>query len=296
MSNQLQTLKTFIKEKRPSLNKQSISTYASILSNLHKNVYPDDKFDINDFEYSEDMLNYLKQIPARKRKTTLSALVVITDLPEYRNQMLEDIETYNNEEDKQVKSIKQRNSWVTTQDIQTIYDRLKEVATHVYKKKTMTDTDLQLIQNYIILSLLGGVFIPPRRSKDYVEFKIRNVNKDVDNYMTKTHFIFNNYKTAKTYGQQQVEIPKPLKSIINKWLKINPTEYLLFDTNFNKLSNVKMTQRLNKLFNNNVSVNQLRHTYLTDKYSEVSKSVNKMKSDMSMMGTSVLQENIYIKH
>ena len=54
---------------------------------------------------------------------------------------------------------------------------------------------------------------------------------------------------AKTYGKQTVDIPIKLKNIIAKWARINPTEYLLFDSNMNKLSAVKLNQRLNKIFN-----------------------------------------------
>ena len=60
-----------------------------------------------------------------------------------------------------------------------------------------------------------------------------------------------------------VEVPKPLQSILKKWITINPTEYLLFDTNKNKLSSVKLNQRLNKIFNNKkVSINALIQSFV----------------------------------
>lgn len=288
-------IKQIIKEKRPNLSKQSISTYASILKNLHSKVFPGDEFSIEDFEYTQDVLDYLKDAPPRNRKTILSALVVITDLPEYREQMLSDIEDYNEEESMQIKNKKQVNSWITSNDIKNVFDHYRQNAMHIYKKKNLEASDLQQIQNFIILCLLSGVFIPPRRSKDYVEFKIKNINKDTDNYLDKSNLVFNTYKTAKTYGRQTVEIPRELKTILNKWIKVNPTDYLLFDTNMSKMTNVKLTQRLNKIFDKNVSVNQLRHTYLSERYHETINTTNKMKKDMSMMGTSILQEKVYIK-
>ena len=114
--------------------------------------------------------------------------------------------------------------------------------------------------------------------------------------MTKDEFVFNSYKTAKTYGQQKVTIPKELKTIMNKWIKINHTDYLLFDTNDNALSNVKLNQRLNKLFDHKkVGVNQLRHTYLSDKYQSSIDTNNEMANDLKDMGSSMIQEKIYIK-
>ena len=165
----------------------------------------------------------------------------------------------------------------------------------LYKKKTLNNTDLQDIQNYIILCILSGKYIPPRRSKDYVDFKIKDIDKDKDNYIEKKNMVFNSYKTAKTYQRQELPIPPELMKILNKWIKINPTEYLLFDSNGKKLTNVKLTQRLNKIFGKKASVNQLRHTYLSDKYQDTIKLNKDMADDMKAMGSSRSQEAIYIK-
>jgi hypothetical protein len=140
------------------------------------------------------------------------------------------------------------------------------------------------------------VFIPPRRSKDYVDFKIKNIDKDKDNYMEKNKFIFLSYKTSKTYGKQDVTIPVQLRNIIKKWSGLNPTEHLLFDGNLNKLSAVKLNQRLNKIFNGKkVGVNQLRHTYLTDKYAATIEQKKQIKEDMQEMGSSSAMLNTYVK-
>ena len=146
------------------------------------------------------------------------------------------------------------------------------------------------------MCLLGGVYIPPRRSKDYVDFKIKNIDKTKDNYLEKNKLVFNSYKTAKTYGQQVVDIPVQLKNILTKWIKINPTDYLLFDSNMNKLSSVKLNQRLNKIFGEKkVGVNQLRHTYLTDKYLHTIAQKDEIKETMGEMGSSSNMLDTYVK-
>lgn len=287
-----------IKKKRPDISISSLKTYESLLRNLYEKVFGDileKTYNIERFDESEKIIKFLKNLEPRKRKTLLSALVVITDKKEYRDLMLEDIKKYNDEEGKQVKTEKQIDNWVEKDDIKGLIDYLDKISKTIYKKKELTSQDLQIIQQYIILSVLGGVFIPPRRSKDYVNFKIKNINKDEDNYMDKNKFIFNSYKTAKTYGKQEVEIPSKLKAIINKWTKVNPTEYLLFDTNEKQLSNVKLNQRLNKLFGKKASVNQMRKTYLSDKYSDMIDKQKELDIDMKDMGSSKLQEKIYIK-
>lgn len=293
----MESLKEHIKEKKPNLSRSSILTYSSILKNLYKKVYGDDEtIDINKFEDTDRILDFLKDIPPNKRKTILSSLVIITDKKPYRDLMLEDVREYNQEIHKQEKTPEQQEAWVNTNQVREIMSRKKANADLLYKKKDHTVADLQEIQNYIILCLLGGVYIPPRRSKDYTEFKIKNIDQEKNNYMTKTELIFNTYKTAKTYGQQTIPLPKELKSILTKWIKLNPTEYLLFDSQLNKLTSVKLNQRLNKIFGEKkVGVNQLRHTFLTDKYEHTIAQKNDIKDTMEDMGSSSNMLDTYVK-
>jgi hypothetical protein len=292
----MEIVKKAISEARPHLSKQSISTYTSILKNLYEKVFGNLDVDLKKFDDHKKILEYLKDLEPNKRKTILSALVVLTDNKEYREQMRDDITEYNKDQYKQEMNEKQSESWVDGEEIKELIAVYDKNANAIYRKKVKTMVDLQTIQNYIILCLLGGVYLPPRRSKDYVDFKIRNINKDTDNFIHKNSFVFNSYKTAKTYGRQIVEVPVILMRKIKKWIKLNPTDYLLFDNNTNPLTNVKLNQRLNKLFGNKkVSVNQLRHTYLSDKYQDSIKIKEEMSKDLDTMGSSMIQEKVYIK-
>jgi hypothetical protein len=69
----------------------------------------------------------------------------------------------------------------------------------------------------------------------------------------------------------------------------------LFDSSFKQLSNVKLNQRLNKLFGKKAGVNQMRKTYLSDKYANLIDTKKQLEKDFKDMGSSSLQENIYIK-
>jgi integrase len=288
-------IKNEIIKLKPNISESSVNTYNSILKNLYKNVFNSTDIDLKKFESTAPIISYLKDLEPRKRKTILASLVVITDNKRYRDQMLKDIEEYRADESKQVKSDKQNESWVDTSEIIDLSNALQENSNTLYKKKTLTMPDLQDIQNCIIMCVLSGRYIPPRRSKDYVDFKIRNIDKEKDNYIDKKVMVFNSYKTAKTYQRQEIPIPPELLKILNKWIKVNPTDYLLFDSNGKKLSNVKLTQRLNKIFGKKASVNQLRHTYLSDKYQDTIKLNKDMADDMEAMGSSRKQEQIYIK-
>lgn len=295
----MSTIEETILKNRPKLSKKSVVAYTSTLRNIYSKVYPKDlKFIIKKFENYDDFINVLKDVPSNKRKSILSALVVICGddkCKQYRDLMIEDAQKYNNEQKEQVKNENQKENWITMEEIQKIYNKYLVSYKHLIKKPDLTDSELQIIQNYIIICLLSGLFIPPRRSLDYTEMKIKDINKDKDNYIDKNKFIFNTYKTAKFYGKQEIEIPNELKKILSKWIKINPTDYLLFDANNEKLSNVKLNQRLNKIFGKKISVNMLRHIYLSTKYKETIDVNKQLDNDLKQMGTSRIQIPTYIK-
>ena len=210
--------------------------------------------------------------------------------------MLQDIKEYSNDAKEMKKSETQEANWVSKDDIMALYNQHKQDALSCYKKSKLNMNDLQTIQNFIILSLLGGMFIAPRRSLDYTEFVIKDIKKDTDNYLDKNELVFNKYKPAKFYDEQRVNCPKELLSILKKWIKNNNNEYLLFDSNGSKLTSVKLNQRLNKIFGKNASVNLLRHSYLTDKFGDEIERSKQMANTAEDMGTSSAQViGTYIK-
>lgn len=284
-----------LKTNRPKLSNGSLKTYKSVLTSLYNEVYGDSDITLDKFNDDKKILKFLKDKKPRTRKTILSALLVLTKNDNYKDLMIDDIKEYNEEEGKQVKSEKVDDNWINKETLNDIYKDQYNKALSLFKKQNKTTADLQELQDYIILSLYNGLYIPPRRSKDYTEFKIADIDKDVDNYLIKNTFVFNNYKTKKTYGQQKVTIPNTLLYILKKWIAINPTNYLLFDKNDNKLTSVKLNQRLNKIFNKHASVNQMRKTYMSGKYSDLIDTNKEMLQDFKDMGSSTAQQNIYIK-
>jgi len=292
----MEKLKEYIAKNRPSLSQSSINTYASILKSLYHKVFGTEDLILDRFDDVDKILEFLRNMAPNKRKTILSALVVVTENKKYRDLMMKDVKDYQDDIKKQIKTPAQEASWVTAEDIQKVFEKFRKNADIIYKKKIYTSSDLQDIQSFIIMALLSGIYIPVRRSKDLVDWKIKNTNKLADNYLEKNTIYYNSYKTAKTYGAQKIEVPKELKSILTKWFKINPTDYLLFDKNLNKLSSVKLNQRLNKIFDNKkVAVNSLRHSYLTSLFGntiEQNKEIQKITSDM---GTSPNMITTYVK-
>lgn len=289
-----------IHKNRPQLSDSSLKTYGSILKSLYKDMYDDvesdDDIDLEKFNDNKKVLSHLKPLEVNKRKTLLSALFVLTENKAYRKQMVDDINKYDIQQQKQEKTEAQKDSWLDTHEIKNIIENLEKHVKLIYKHDALTMQDLQDIQDYVLLCCVSGIYIPPRRSMDFCDFKIKNINKDEDNYLNKNELIFNSYKTSKVYGQQSVKIPRKMSILLKKWIGVNPTDYLFFDKNKNPMTNVKLNQRLNKLFGQKSSVNALRHTFLTDKYLEHSEKEKELKEDTTKMGTSIHQAfHNYIK-
>ena len=70
----MSSLAESIKAKRPSLSVSSVKTYASTLNNLFKKVFGSTEFDIKLLDDTDKVLNHIKDVPASKRKSILSAL------------------------------------------------------------------------------------------------------------------------------------------------------------------------------------------------------------------------------
>ena len=293
-------IKQLLKERRPNLSDSSLTTYCSILKNLYKKIWvDDDDIHLKNFDNSDKVLHFLKDIEPSKRKTILSSLVVLTGNESYRKYMLSDIEKYTQLIKSQVKSPSQEKNWVTIDEVREKFHELEDEAKLLYKKKNLTMTDFQQIQQMVILALLGGLFIPVRRSLDYTAMKKSGqINKEKDNYFDKKQFYFNAYKTRRAYGQQTLPIPPPLKKIIDKFASLmQHTDYLLVDSNSAPLTSVKLNQRLCKIFApKKTSVNLLRHSYLQSLYGDQIQKSNDIQKTMTAMGSSPAMLSTYVKH
>jgi hypothetical protein len=283
-----------LKQKRPNLHAKSIKTYVSLLKNIMKNMKYEDLEQLD--KNPKDVIEFLKEKydNINGLKTRLSSLYVITENKDYQTDMMTNIQKYNTETNKQEKNDKQKDNWLSTDQIQTIYDQMETNVKPLWKKKEFSTKEILKIQDFVILSLF--TLIPPRRAMDYIEFKINNINTNADNYIKGTNLVFNTFKTSKQKGTQTIKIPKQLKSILTKYIKLisDKSDYLIFNNKFQQLSTPNFTLRLNKIFGNKkVSVNMLRHIYLSEKHAD---NLKEMKEDFESMGSSLKQSNVYIKN
>ena len=282
-----------LKIKRPNLSASSLKTYVSILYNLRKKL--DGEENLKFFEEDERILDFLKDKEPQTRKTVLSALFVLTGKAEYNKVMLEDCKHTNEIYKQQKKSKKQEDGWMSIEEIQKIYDELFTTVTSMFSKKLLAN--YQTIVYFILLGCLGaGVSgLPPRRSLDYTEMRVKNYDVHKDNYYKNGVFYFNIYKTSKTYGQQTLDVKSlapEFNKILKKWVTCNPTDYLLFSSVEKKLEPSQVTRMINNILGKPVSTDLLRHIYLTEKYGKVQSD---MQNDSEAMGHSTAEQALYIK-
>jgi len=297
------TIAKLLKEKRGNISESSIKTYTSVLKSLYKKVFPEDKeMNVDKFSNYEKILNYLNDKPYNSRKTILSALYVATNNDHYQKQMMEDIKKYNDEMKTQTMSQKQEANWVTQDEIRSVFNKYQTNAEFLIKEskhRELTPKEFQLWQDYIILALSSGIFIPPERVRDWTSFKIRNIDTEKDNYLegkgNKRQLVFNSYKTAKFYGTRKMNCPKELLKILDAFIPKVKSDYLLNTSAGKPLSQVLFTQKLNNIFKKNVSVNILRHSYLTSRFQEGKISLQELTDTANAMSHSLTQSLEYVK-
>ena len=286
-----------VKENRPHLSLGSIKTYKSILKNIYDKCFDDKEYSMKNFDNDKIILTSLEDLPYNKRKTILAALSVLTTNKNYNKVMMEDIKSYQNNEMKQEKTPQQEEGMIPLEEIKELFNNLEHNAKLVFKKTSLTYPDLNTIMQWVMIALTGGIFQAPRRSIDFGNMKWRNYNENSDNYVDvkNSKFIFQNYKTAKSYGKQECEITKPLKVILNKWFKVIPDncDFILFDNKHQPLTSPQMTHRLNDIFGRKISTSMLRHIYLTNKFKGI--NLNELQKTATEMGNSPMQALLYVK-
>jgi hypothetical protein len=286
-----------IKHNRPNIKSSSIKTYISCLSNLLKKM--NGQHDIKFFNNPKEILKHLEEKTPVQRKTCLSALYILTGNEEYQKPMLEDIKTVNDEYKEQKKNVKETENWISQEDLQKVFDEYHNNAMIILKKKDWNAVDITELQKFFLLVFLGGFYFPPRRSQDFTELKVKNFSKESDNFFLKGVMYFNVYKTAKSYGEQNIKLPPHIDKMMKKYIKNIETvsDYFFFNPKTgNKFTSPNITLMINNIFGKKVSTNMLRHFYLSNKYKDVP-AILDMQKTANEMGHSVdVALNMYVKH
>ena len=154
----------------------------------------------------------------------------------------------------------------------------------------------KIYQAYILLSLY--VKSAPRRNQDYFLMRLdadNNMMKDFNYYRpNKKQFVFNVYKTAKTYNQDIMDVNETLQKILVKYIKdfdLGDEDFLLYPDDKERKSSSIITKDLNRIFGKNVGSSMLRHAYIT---SELGPKIKELKEVAKDMGHSTDMQADYV--
>ena len=290
-------IKNAIMRNRSNLKENTVKSYVSTLFSLYKQVFPNDKeIILSKYQDTDKFIDYLMEhYDSSVRKTYLSNLVVLTENDIYRTQMMQDVEETKKMKSENLMNEKQIINHITNSEVKYLIQTLKNETKLIYKTKSFTPDNLLKIQNYILIALFSGIYIPPRRLLDWTFFKLKNIDDKVDNYLDGDNLVFNTYKTAFSYGQQRVKISKPLLKIIQKYISVIPQsqEYMFVTITGKQMNSTLLNQRMNDIWvgDKKVSCNEFRHLYLSTHYGN---HIN-LKQAVKDMGTSMNVLDTYIQ-
>lgn len=298
----MEEIKAFVKKQKPEISEKTLTGYASNLRLLYKSIFPEDKsFDVDKL-LSKDVNEYIEFVKSQNKSSSyvrnmLSALQVV-----FKNKELTKAITKNSDEEKVVAENQEATPYIkshhlTQEQLDAKYDELKTIADGLWEKTPWTMDDFQKLQQYVMYCLICGRWIPPRRSRDWYDFKLRNIDLEKDNYLDGKVFVFNSYKTSNKTGQQRVQCPPELYRILRKWIRFNKLPWLFVNVKLEPLTAVSYGQKLNNIMGipsgrtGGYSTNQFRHIYLTNKYS----NTLDLKQDIKDMGSNMVDAKYYIK-
>ena len=314
-----EALKIAIKNKRPSLREVSINNYINNIVKLATEFGQDDFNNIKFLDTVEDVKIKLNDKSNNTKKTYYATIAVVLDaldkpitlIKEYRKQMFELQEEYNKQRQSQMKTDKQLENWLSWKDLNKEMVTLRKQVDKLDLTATLNTKQRNLIQQLVVVSLylLEPDNNPPTRNDytpmivinhdDYI--KIDNDIKKTNNYLViksrnNKYFAFNDYKTSKQDLQLEIPVGSKLNSLLNKWLKINTSGYLILNNRKEPMSSNGLTKYLNTIFKDTgkkISTSLIRHAYLSNRYNADHEDKQKI-ADMMMHST--LQQVEYTKN
>ena len=261
--------------------------------------------EIKDFNFLKDTKNIKSILALYKPETQNSILQSVNRVLEQLNdaELLDTYrklyyEVHNNirTTPSDIKTETQEKNWIDWNDI------LKK-QNELMKKAVETQKWDDILNAFVLMLYTAN---EPRRNQDYLDMVIirskkypydEKLSKD-KNYLLlkpnlrnlegKYYFVFNKFKTAKSFGKQVFAVPNDIEVFFEKVYypnypaKKGKENALLVDTNGNALHFVNsITRILNKVFDKKIGASMLRHIYLTHKYGETYKEREIISKKMS---------------
>ena len=184
-----QNISDKLRANRERISDSSIKTYSSMLCSINKKIGGEKELEFFSKE-KERIIQYIKDsiTSFQTQKTLLSALYILTDLKQYKDFMLEICKKVNDTYKEQKMNDKQKEHRIS---FETVKDKVNSLLSML-----KTNPSLNSYELFLIAAFSSGVYAPPRRS-EFAFVKIKNFDKQKENYLEKNKIVFNSYKTAK---------------------------------------------------------------------------------------------------
>ena len=297
-------------ERKPDISASSRKLYTFNLKKLNggkeiKNL---------NFLSKPEIVDKLESLTPNTRRTYIIAIVSsLKDRPEAKYKKLYNkyydmlVKINGDLKNNTTKSAKQEENWLSQEEVLKKCNDLMEITEEIKGKRKITAEQYTKLLHAVVLGLY--CLQPPRRNTDYTNMLIvkKVPEEKTKNYLDIKNWdwIFNNYKTQKTYKQVKQEVPPELCDLIKVYLQYHPLAkeiksktpenipFLMTQDGKALDTSTEMTRTLNKIFGKKVGSSLLRNIFLTEKYSDVAKELD---ADVAKMGTSTSVANSnYIK-
>lgn len=320
MNKIMEVIKNKIKQKRPNIRDSSLNMYLNNLKKVNKELGNDNLYEIQTLENKDDITKLLKDKKDTTKKNYLASFIVLlmSDeekykklIDEYRLEMellAQKIDKFNKSQEK---TDSQKKNWSTIEELQKIVNEYKKEIERkgLFKETALTKKEFNLVQKYVVGMLYIG---DPKNNAplraDYNDMKIIHISdynklseEDLKkNYLVirsknKKFFSLGEYKTEGKYGLKIIPLGSKLNTVMNKWLKINKSGFLLLNSSSKPMTPNQLTKFVVRVFKpskKEIGINILRHIVISELYPPKLKERSKTAEQM---GHSVSQQELYSK-
>jgi len=296
-----------IKSARPNLKENTVKQYQTNLNKLKK------MFDTDDYGFldsPDDVMEKIESLHYTTQRNFLNAIIVLLmalNHDEKYDKLLKEYgdlrDGFNNKYDEENKSgiisDKQSKNFATIEEVYEMINKMGDELKPIKKKNKddITKKEMNLLQAFVLFSIYSKY--PMRNDVSEMEAiskrdynKLKEEDKKSKNYLV-VHkngmfFILNKYKTSKKYEELKIEIDDPqVKKLLRYYLRVNGMGVLFKSSTGKPLTRIEISKTLlkysQKYMGKSISSTLLRKIYLSSKYGDMKKELEK---DNQIMGHS----------
>lgn len=296
-----------IKSARPNLKENTVKQYETNLNKLKK------MFDTDDYGFldsPDDVMEKIESLHYTTQRNFLNAIIVLLmalNHDERYDKLLKEYgdlrDGFNNKYDEENKSgiisDKQSKNFATIEEVYEMINKMGDELKPIKKKNKddITKKEMNLLQAFVLFSIYSKY--PMRNDVSEMEAiskrdynKLKEEDKKSKNYLV-VHkngmfFVLNKYKTSKKYEELKIEIDDPqVKKLLRYYLRVNGMGVLFKSSTGKPLTRIEISKTLlkysQKYMGKSISSTLLRKIYLSSKYGDMKKELEK---DNQIMGHS----------